>query len=148
MKYMGQGSNVVVLFTCMCSYGCFSSCKIGFVISSVRLRHSSFEQDLVDKSIIFYPKVFPLTNSSSWICWSSARRSRKRCIQATLVTTSSKQSFVSRLTCSPRLTIIITMVTSADTKQAPFDVRTMKIKSDQNILKPMPGRVLILAQTI
>ena len=98
MKYMGQGSNVVVLFTCMCSYGCFSSCKIGFVISSVRLRHSSFEQDLVDKSIIFYPKVFPLTNSSSWICWSSARRSRKRCIQATLVTTSSKQSFVSGLT--------------------------------------------------
>ena len=48
----------------------------------------------VDKSIVFYLKVFLLTNSSSWICRSSARRSRKSCIEATLVTTSS-EPFVS-----------------------------------------------------
>ena len=102
----------------MFSCGCFSLCKIGFVISLVR--HSKCKILLI--SIICYPKVFLFTNSSSWICWSSAWRSRKSGIQATLVTTSSKQPFVSRLTCSPRqLTIIITMITSADTRQPPFD---------------------------
>ena len=60
--------------------------------------------DSDDKSIILHQRGFPLTNSSSRKSRSSARRSRKRWIQGTLVTTSSHS--VLAHTCSLTTTMI------------------------------------------
>ena len=60
--------------------------------------------DSDDKSIILHQRGFPLTNSSSRKSRSSARRSRKRWIQGTLVTASSHS--VLAHTCSLTTTMI------------------------------------------
>ena len=95
------GRNAAVLFTSMFAFVHFSSvdrfhrpARLDFFPQLGETEVQLLLTNSVDKSIFFYLKVFLLTNSSSWICRSSARRSRKSCIEATLVTTSS-EPFVS-----------------------------------------------------